>query len=94
MRYLLLLLPLAAAGCAGTYPVGTGYGYPASSPTYASGYGYYGQYQPSYGHGYGATNEYGQVQGYDTENCGTPYEFKACPPMPRRPLPYYPANRS
>jgi hypothetical protein len=27
------------------------------------------------------------------ENCGTPDEPKACPPMPRRPLPYYPANK-
>lgn len=27
------------------------------------------------------------------ENCGTPDEFKACPPMPRHPLPYYPSNR-
>ena len=27
------------------------------------------------------------------ENCGTPDEPKACPPLPRHPLPYYPANR-
>lgn len=27
------------------------------------------------------------------ENCGTPDDFKACPPMPRHPLPYYPSNR-
>jgi hypothetical protein len=27
------------------------------------------------------------------ENCGTPDEPKACPPMPRHPLPYYPANK-
>jgi hypothetical protein len=27
------------------------------------------------------------------ENCGTPDEPKACPPMPRRPLQTYPANR-
>ena len=30
---------------------------------------------------------------YSTENCGTPDEPKPCPPMPRVPLPYYPANR-
>jgi len=27
------------------------------------------------------------------ENCGTPDEFKPCPPLPRHPLPYYPANK-
>jgi hypothetical protein len=27
------------------------------------------------------------------ENCGTPEEPKGCPPMPRHPLPYYPANK-
>lgn len=27
------------------------------------------------------------------ENCGTPDEPKSCPPLPRHPLPYYPANR-
>jgi hypothetical protein len=29
----------------------------------------------------------------DPENCGTPDEPKACPPMPRHPLPYYPNNK-
>lgn len=29
----------------------------------------------------------------DPENCGTPDEPKACPPMPRRPLQAYPENR-
>jgi hypothetical protein len=27
------------------------------------------------------------------DNCGTPDEPKACPPMPRRALNYYPANK-
>ena len=27
------------------------------------------------------------------ENCGTPDEPKACPPLPRHPLPYYPENK-
>ena len=27
------------------------------------------------------------------ENCGTPDEPKACPPLPRHPLPYYPPNK-
>ena len=29
----------------------------------------------------------------DPDNCGTPDEPKACPPMPRRALSYYPPNR-
>jgi hypothetical protein len=29
----------------------------------------------------------------DPDNCGTPDEPKACPPMPRRSLQTYPANR-
>jgi hypothetical protein len=29
----------------------------------------------------------------DPDNCGTPDEPKACPPMPRRPLQTYPENR-
>ena len=29
----------------------------------------------------------------DPENCGTPDEPKACPPMPRHPLPYHPNNK-
>ncbi len=38
----------------------------------------------------------GQASGQaapNPENCGTPDEPKPCPPMPRHPLPYYPANR-
>jgi hypothetical protein len=27
------------------------------------------------------------------ENCGTPDQFKSCPPLPRHPLAYYPANK-
>ena len=29
----------------------------------------------------------------DPENCGTPDEPRPCPPMPRNPLQYFPANR-
>ena len=32
-------------------------------------------------------------EAFNTNNCGTPDEPKPCPPMPRHPLPYYPANR-
>lgn len=64
MRYLLpILLALGLAGCAGPY-----YG----------GYAYdgYSGYAPAYAYGYGPQN-YGPA--YASENCGTPYEWKACP---------------
>jgi hypothetical protein len=79
MRYLLLLLPLLAVGCADTYDRGYAGDYYGRSPTYASGYGYNDSY---YGRPYRGA-----------ENCGTPDDPRACPPAPRRPLPYYPANR-
>jgi hypothetical protein len=86
MRYLLVLLPLLAVGCADTY--GSGYAYDNGgyySPRYASAYGYNGRDNDSY---------YGRPTGYyGGENCGTPDEPRACPPMPRRPLPYYPEGR-
>lgn len=78
MKYLLLALPLIAAGCADSYYGGYAGDY-GPSPAYASGYGYSDGY---YGRPY-----------YGGENCGTPYEPKACPPMPRRPLAYYPGDR-
>ena len=36
---------------------------------------------------------YGMAAAGGAENCGTPDEFKVCPPLPRHPLPYYPDNR-
>jgi hypothetical protein len=39
------------------------------------------------------TQRYGMASTGGGENCGTPEEFKACPPLPRHPLPYYPPNR-
>ena len=30
---------------------------------------------------------------YSGENCGTPDQPKPCPPLPRHPLSYYPANK-
>jgi hypothetical protein len=32
-------------------------------------------------------------QATNPNNCGTPDEPKPCPPMPRRPLQHYPANK-
>ena len=80
MRYLLLLLPLIAVGCADY----NGRGYASD---------YYGRY-PAYAAGYGYNNDgyYGRPY-YGGENCGTPDEPKACPPLPRHPLPYYPGDR-
>jgi hypothetical protein len=43
-----------------------------------------------------ATNSAGTnwvVRPPDPHNCGTPDEPKPCPPMPRHPLKYFPANR-
>lgn len=79
MRYLFLLLPLIAIGCAGPYGPGYTGAYYERYPTYASWYGYNGGY---YGRPY-----------YGGENCGTPDEPKGCPPLARHPLPYYPGDR-
>ena len=64
----------------------TGSGY---NQTY-SGTGY-GQSYPddSYRRTY-SRNSYNRSY---AENCGTPDEPRACPPMPRHPLPYYPGDR-
>jgi hypothetical protein len=85
MRYLLLLLPLIAVGCA-DYGPGYAGGYYGRYPAYAAGYGYNGGY--GYREGY-----YGAPYYYGGENCGTPDEPKSCPPLPRHPLPYYPGDR-
>ena len=103
MRYLILLLPLFLLG--GCYPYGYygyGYGYPYGYPP-GSGAGY----QPYYPSGpppptyqaqprtYGGQPNYNGGPGANSPaNCGTPDQFKPCPPLPRNPLPYYPANRS
>lgn len=42
----------------------------------------------------GATHPSGQMATQGTgENCGTPDEPKPCPPLPKVPLKYYPANK-
>ena len=102
MRYFLFLLPLVVAGCAETYPAGYGYGpsaqypsaqYPSDASGYSHNYGYYNENPPAAsGYAYNSS-AYGQSSAYDPNNCGTPDEPYACPPMPRRPLPYYPPNR-
>jgi hypothetical protein len=94
MRYRLVLLPMVAAGCAGTYPYGYTYrGDQSYGPAYEQYYGaryadgeYTGRYNGAYTHNIGSGY-------YGGENCGTPDEPKACPPLPRRPLSYYPGDR-
>jgi hypothetical protein len=78
-----------------------GYGYPPGPPPP----GYYTPSPPPPPPGYytpgppppppyaGRSGPYGGNPAYSTENCGTPDEPKPCPPMPRVPLQYYPANR-
>ena len=102
MRCMFFAMPLLLSGCYypyGYYPYGYG-NYP---------YGYYGQSrgaypysphetgQPYYGnvpsYGVGEVHAYGQPTVPDPNNCGTPDQPMACPPLPRHPLPYYPANR-
>ena len=109
MRRLLLLVSLSfLANCYAHYSAhAQGYGYPPGPPPPPPGYyppGYYppsppppGYYTPSpqpppppYA---GRPGPYGGDPAYSTENCGTPDEPKPCPPMPRVPLQYYPANR-
>lgn len=74
--------PYATPGVAPSAPAET-YGSPQN--TYQSGVS-------SYGTDNGIANAPTNTQP-DPDNCGTPYEPKACPPMPRRPLNYYPENR-
>jgi hypothetical protein len=105
MRYLLLVLPLSLlAGCyypygyGGYYPYGYG-GYYGYSTPYAPGYSqsYAPAYQPAYQSNY-APQTYAPANqaarsSYSGENCGTPDNFRPCPPLPRHPLPYYPGDR-
>ena len=82
MRYLLLMLPLAVTACATDY-----------DPGYAQdAQGHYYQY-PGYSSRYAYNEGYYGQQYYGGENCGTPDEPKACPPLPRYPLTYYPGDR-
>jgi hypothetical protein len=103
MRRLIILLPLLATACA----YDSGYAYrgneyyasPYVPPVYNQGYAYEGEYD---GSRYAARNYTSTYDGgyygrsnsgfYGGENCGTPDEPKSCPPLPRRPLAYYPGD--
>ena len=92
MRHIVLtiaMLAVAPAAFAQAYPPSQTYSAPAASDTDtgASGPAIRGQSQSG-------SSLSGVPTAQDSqENCGTPDEFKACPPLPRHPLPYYPANR-
>ena len=74
MRYILVLLPLALLGCT---EYDSGYAYRGSyAPAYASRY--YGESAPAY-----SDRDAYPSRAYSGENCGTPYEWKACPPQHR-----------
>jgi hypothetical protein len=75
-----MLLALAPATLAQTYPSGSTTG---TGPMGGTGY-------PSRSQPPSRSTVSGQP---DSENCGTPDEPKACPPLPRRALPTYPTNR-
>ena len=92
MRHIVLtiaMLAAAPAAVAQNYPPSQTYSQPPASDTDtgASGPAMRGQSQSGSSHSGVPTAQNSQ------ENCGTPDEFKACPPLPRHPLPYYPANR-
>ena len=91
MRYLILLLPLFLLG--GCYPYGYygyGYGYPYGYPPgYGAGYQqpYYPSSPPPTYQGqprnYGGQPNYNDGPGANSPaNCGTPDQFKPCPPLP------------
>ena len=48
---------------------------------------------PNPAHAAGKTQASAAPPAQSGENCGTPDEFKACPPLPRHPLQNYPANK-
>jgi hypothetical protein len=103
MRHLFILSAAAAITLTGAsvgahaqyYPYPPAYYPPAyAPPVYSGPPAYYSPppqaYQPA------PTPQAGLYErgpALDPDNCGTPDAPKACPPMPRVPLPYYPADR-
>jgi hypothetical protein len=86
MRRLLLLLPLSLmVTCYTNANVhAQSYGAPPSYPP--------GQQPPPPPAYRGPPGPYAHNPTPGPENCGTPDEPKPCPPMPRVPLQYFPAN--
>ena len=97
MRYLFLALLLSfLAGCYYSDGYAGPYGY---STPYTPGYsqGHAPAYQPAY-ESSDAPQTYAPAyqaarSSYGEENCGTPDNFRPCPPLPHQPLTYYPGDR-
>jgi hypothetical protein len=88
MRHLILVLsPISLLACYSAYA--QGYAQPSAPP---------GARPPPPAYQAPPASRGGQASGWvtrppDPENCGTPDEPRPCPPMPRHPLKYFPANR-
>jgi len=83
-RLILLLAPISMVACYSAYAQGPAQPTGARPPPPAS------QVPPA-SRGSQASNWVARP--LDPENCGTPDEPRPCPPMPRHPLKYFPANR-
>jgi hypothetical protein len=83
-----LLFPVVLCLLAIGHPFGT-----ASAQGYPPGYSPPPQPPPPPPPYAGRPGPYGGAPASSAENCGTPDDPKPCPPMPRVPLPYFPANR-
>ena len=82
-RLILLLSPISLLVCYAAYT--QGYAQPSAPP---------GARPPPPAYQGGRDTASGWVtRPVDPGNCGTPDEPRACPPMPRHPLPYFPENR-
>jgi hypothetical protein len=80
-RLILLLSPISLLACYSASAQGSAQ---PSAPAAANTADYQG----------GRTTASGWVtRPLDPQNCGTPDQPRACPPMPSRPLKYFPANR-
>jgi hypothetical protein len=76
-RLILLLSPISLLACYSAYAQGSAQ--PSAPPAAYQG---------------GRTTASGwTTRPPDPGNCGTPDEPRPCPPMPRNPLQYFPANR-
>ena len=80
-RLILLLWPISLLACYSAFTQGYAQPSAATRPPPPA-------YQGGRDTGSGWT-----TQPLDPKNCGTPDEPRSCPPMPRNPLPYFPANR-
>ena len=98
-RLILLLSPISLLACySACAQVSAQPSAPPSAqppqPAYAQPPPAYQGAQPPAYQGGGATTSGWVTRPLDPENCGTPDEPRPCPPMPRHPLKYFPANRS